>query len=439
MSETMNLRERDFPSDPASRQDAPDPFEEPSREDATGEDQEVGAAEILEALETQRESEAPVPLAETAKPKRRRVGLMLALPLLLAVAGGYFWLTSGRYISTEDAYVQQDKVTVVPEVAGRIVEVGARENERVAEGSLLFRIDDSAYQVAVEQAQAAVAAARLDVERLKASYARSLNDKESAEKALDFAQDTYNRQQALHERGVVAQSALDKARLDLQQAEAAAGAAEQGVISARAALAGNPDIATDEHPEVLQALASLAKAKLDLAHTAITSPSDGIVSQTDRLQIGQYVAPGTSVLSLVETSDVWVEANYKETELTYMREGQPVEIDVDTYPDHPLKGVVESVGAGTGAEFSLLPAQNATGNWVKVVQRIPVRIKIDALPQDAPLRTGMSVSATVDTGRTPEMPDFLEKGLAALGFDFPASTAHAGPQEETLVSAPSFK
>ncbi|MBZ8133965.1 hypothetical protein CLD20_11855 [Afifella sp. IM 167] len=434
----MNLRERELIPSPADRRDAPDPFEETGEETAA-EEQEVGAAEILEALETQREIEAPVPVAAKPKPRRKRIALMLALPVLLVLVGGYFWVTSGRYVSTEDAYVQQDKVIIAPEISGRIVELGARENEHVNKGDLLFRIDGSAYQVAVEQAQASVAAARLDVARLKAAYAKSLNDKESAEKALVFAQDNFNRQQALQQRGVVAQSALDKARLDLQQAEAAAGAAEQGVISARASLSGNPDIATDDHPEVMQALASLAKAKLDLAHTTITSPSNGIISQTDRLQLGQYVTPGTSVVSLVQTDDSWVEANYKETEITWLRVGQPVEIDVDTYPDHPLKGSVQSVGAGTGAEFSLLPAQNATGNWVKVVQRIPVRIKIDNLPKDVPLRTGMSVSAKVDTGRTPEMPGLLEKGLAALGFDFPATPANAASHEAALTIAPSTK
>ncbi|MCT8266716.1 HlyD family secretion protein [Afifella sp. JA880] len=423
MSEDLKPREEPlFPDDDVA--DArPSKAPAQNRVDETN-DEDESSSEVLEALDSREQNPAP-PEPEKKRPRKKRVALMIALPLALAIGGGYFWLTSGRYISTEDAYVQQDKVNVVPEVAGRIVKVGAGENQPVTTGDLLFAIDDAQYRVAVDQAKAAVASARLEVERMKAAYASAVADKESADQSLTFAEDTFNRQDRLHDRGFVSQSALDKARLDLQQAQAKARSAEQSVMSAKAALAGNPDIATDDHPEVMQALAKLEAAELDLDHTVVTAPANGIVSQTDRLRVGQYVTSGTSVLSLVETDEVWVEANYKETELTYMREGQPVEIDVDTYPDHPLKGRVASVGAGTGSEFSLLPAQNATGNWVKVVQRIPVRIAIADLPKDVPLRTGMSVSATVDTGRSPELPEFVEKGLAFLGFDFPTTTAQA--------------
>jgi membrane fusion protein (multidrug efflux system) len=349
---------------------------------------------------------APQPEPPSSRSRRRRFALMAAVPLILAAVGGGVWLTSGRYVSTDDAYVQQDRVTIVPEVTGRIVEVGVGENQHVDPGALLFRIDDSSYQVSVHEAEAAVASARLDVERLKADYAKALSDKAMARQALTFARDTFDRQQALAKRGVVAQSALDKARLDLQQAEAAVDVAEQAIVAARAALAGDPEIPTDEHPEVLATQAKLEKARLDLAHTRVAAPAAGTVSQTDRLQVGQYVAPGTSVLSLVQTDRTWIEANFKETELTHMAAGQPVTVTIDTFPDRTLEGTVQSLGAGTGAEFSLLPAQNATGNWVKVVQRIPVRISLADGADLPPLRTGMSASVSVDTGRG---------GLSALG------------------------
>jgi membrane fusion protein (multidrug efflux system) len=377
------------------------------------------------SAETRRAESAPhptnenaAPAAESARPAparkrpRRHIGLLLALPLALAAVGGYFWVTSGRYVSTDNAYVQQDKVTIVPEVAGRIVEVGATENQHVKKGDLLFKLDDAEYQVAVQQQEAAVASARLEVERLKAAYDKAVSDQQAADQALSFAQDTFDRQNALAERGVVAKSALDKARLDLQQAEASARAAEQAVVGARAALAGDPAIATDEHPAVLEALSKLAKARLDLAHTTVNAPVAGVVSQTERLHVGEYVASASSVLSLVETGRSWIEANFKETELAHLNEGQKVAVEVDSFPGHHFEGRVESLGAGTGAEFSLLPAQNATGNWVKVVQRIPVRISLSSTGDIPSLRTGMSASVTVDTGQRTVL-GALTSGLTA--------------------------
>ena len=342
-----------------------------------------------------KEAPDPAPVERS----RRRFYLMLTVPLSLALVGGYFWMAGGRYVSTDNAYVHQDKVTIVPEVAGRITEIGGIENQHVEKGHLLFRLDDTQYRVAVQQAEAEVASARLDVERLKAAYAKSVADGTVAEESLRFAQDTFDRQQALQKRGVVAQSGLDEARMNLQTAKANVSGAEQAVVGAKAALAGDPDIAIDQHPQVLQALAKLAKARLDLDHTTIVAPADGVISQTDRLQIGEYVDTDAPVLTLVETDNSWIEANFKETELTYVSAGQPVSIDVDTYPGREFEGRVESVGAGTGAEFALLPAQNATGNWVKVVQRIPVRIDLDASPDMPEFRAGMSAHVSVDTGR----------------------------------------
>jgi len=362
------------------------------------------------------EAPAPAPVRRS----RRRLYLMLAVPLALAVVGGYFWLSSGRYVSTDNAYVQQDRVSIVPEVAGRIIEIGGVENQQVEKGHLLFRLDDAQYRVAVQAAEAQVASARLEVERLKAAYAKAVSDQQIAAETLTFAKDTFGRQEALQKRGVVAQSGLDQARMTLQTAEAATRGAEQAVLGAKAALAGNPDIPTDEHPEVMQALAALAKARLDLTHTTITAPSDGVISQTDRLQLGEYVDTGSTVMSLVETHRSWIEANFKETELTNLAPGQPAEVSVDTYPGQRVRGSVESVGAGTGAEFSLLPAQNATGNWVKVVQRIPVRIALSPGDDVPALRAGMSAHVSVDTGQSTP----FDIGLRTVA---PGASARAQP------------
>jgi membrane fusion protein (multidrug efflux system) len=294
------------------------------------------------------------------------------------------------------------------------VDVG--ENDRVRAGQTLFTIDDSAYRNAVEEAQAKLASARLEVERLKAAYAQAGAEAATARDALETARTQDDRQQALLAKGVTSQASADESALKLQQARGAVAQTESQVVSARAALAGDPDIATDRHPEVLQALATLHADELDLAHTVVTASADGVVSQTDRLQRGQYVTPAVPVLSLVAADTSWIEANYKETDLAHMRPGQTAEVRLDTFPDHPLKAEIASIGAGTGSEFALLPAQNASGNWVKVVQRVPVRIRIED-GQDLPaLRAGMSASVDVDTGHARGLPRPVERMLAAIGI-----------------------
>ncbi|MFO1050566.1 MAG: HlyD family secretion protein, partial [Geminicoccaceae bacterium] len=235
-----------------------------------------------------------------------------------------------------------------------------------------------------------------------------------ARDALATAETQDERQRSLLKTGVVSQSAADDSALKLQQARGAVASADSGVVSARAALAGNPDIPTDQHPDVLEALAALHAAELDLSHTVVTAPGDGVVSQTGRLQPGQYATPATAVLSLVATGDTWIEANFKETDLQHMRVGQPVSLTLDAYPGQPLKGAVASIGAGTGSEFALLPAQNASGNWVKVVQRVPVRIRLESDQALPPLRTGMSSAVSVDTGHSRGLPRPI---AAAFGLE----------------------
>lgn len=365
-------------------------------------------------------TDTPDPRSEDLKPKsQRRWGrslLIVALPVFLVVVGGYFWVTGGRYIATEDAYAKQDRVTIVPLVSGRIDQVLVSENDVVVQGQPLFTIEDSVYRSSVEEAQAKLSSARLEVEMLKTNYAQAKSELAIARDALANAQTRDDRQKALLKSGVVSQSDADDSVLALQRAQGVLATAESHVKSAEAALAGNPDIATDQHPQVLLALAELHGAQLDLGYTVIDAPVSGVVSQTARLQSGQYATPAVPILTVVASGHTWVEANFKETELTHMLVGQPATLHLDAYPDHTLTGEVSSIGAGTGSEFALLPAQNASGNWVKVVQRVPVRIQLADGQDLPPFRTGMSVGVSVDTGHVRGLPDVVSQALAAVGL-----------------------
>lgn len=350
---------------------------------------------------TELESPASQPQPAAAAPARRNRGrflVMAALPLALVAAGGYYWVTGGRYQETENANLRQAKVSIASEAAGRIVKVGVADNASVKAGDILFEVDPEPYRIALAQADAALAAARLNVEQLRAAYSQATAQERVAASALDYAQSQFDRSNDLVRKGVNAPSALDEARMDLDKAKEQHSAALQGIVSAKAALGGNPDIPTEQHPTVLSAQAARDKAAFSLAQTTVRAPADGTVSQAASFKIGQFVGTGTPVFSLVETGDTWVEANFKETQLTNMKPGQEAEIVLDTYPDRTFRGTVAAIGAGTGAEFSLLPAQNATGNWVKVTQRIPVRIKLDDDASRPALRTGMSATVSIDTG-----------------------------------------
>ena len=370
---------------------------------------------------------APQPAGPARNGRGRRRLLIAALPLALALGGGYLWATGGRYVATEDAYVKQDRVSVVPQVSGQIDRVMVGENDVVKAGETLFTIDPAVYRSIVDEDRAKLESARLEVEKLKAAYAQAVSEAATAGEALATAQTQDDRQRALLKTGVVPQATADDSALKLQQAKGALAQAESRVLSAKAALAGNPEIATDQHPAVMEALATLRGAELDLANTTVRAPADGVVSQTTRLQHGQYVTPSAAVLTLVATDDTWIEANFKETDLTHMVEGQPVEVTLDTYPGRTLKGEIGSIGAGTGSEFALLPAQNASGNWVKVVQRVPLRVQLEDGQDLPPLRTGMSAGVEVDTGHARGLPKVVSRTLAALGLG--SRTAVAAPAQ----------
>lgn len=348
-------------------------------------------------------ADRPVAFADaaevTAKPRRAwlRPLLMFGVPLLILAIGGYAWLTSGRFVSTDNAYVQQDKVAVSADVAGRIVEVAVRENQPVKAGDLLFRIDPQPYEIAVAQANAAIANAQVGVATLAANYQGTGADITAARDAIQSAQEDYGRQSELMKRGFTTRARLLESQHSLEQARARLANAQATAAEARAKL-GTGAAVPGQNPAIAAAQVQREKATLDLSRTAVRAPVAGTVSQATRLQVGQMMVSGLPAVSIVASNRSWVEANFKETDLAKMRVGQPAEVSFDAYPGLHLKGHVASIGAGTGSEFSVLPAQNATGNWVKVTQRVPVRIAIDeASPRQ--LIAGLSADVRIDVRR----------------------------------------
>ncbi|MFL6863763.1 MAG: HlyD family efflux transporter periplasmic adaptor subunit [Allosphingosinicella sp.] len=332
--------------------------------------------------------------------KRGRLLLMLSVPLILLAIGAYFYLTSGRYVSTDNAYVQQDKVSVSALVTGPISEVAVRENQRVKAGDLLFRIDPTPYRIALEQAEAQIAAAQVSVSKLQAENAGTGADILAAQDNLLIAQRNFGRYAELLRRGFTTRVLYDQQLHAVQEAkQRLANARNSAQVSAAQIRAGGESA----QPAIAAAIAARDKALLDLKRTEVRAPVDGYVSQTERLQLGNMAVQGLAMVTVVRSGETWVEANYKETDLKTMAPGQPAEIKLDAYPSAKISGHVASIGRGTGSEFSVLPAQNATGNWVKVTQRVPVRIAIDSDP-GRPLLAGLSAKVKVDTQERPAAP-----------------------------------
>ncbi|HYX46757.1 MAG TPA: HlyD family secretion protein [Sphingomicrobium sp.] len=317
-----------------------------------------------------------------------RTFLMLIVPALLIVGGGYYWMTSGKSVSTDDAQVKQDIVSVSPQVNGQVVQVLVRNGMHVHRGDVLFRIDPQPYQVALEQAQAQLAAAELQTTQLKTTAAGTGADITGSEANLKIKENALARQQALLKQGFTTRADYEDALNEVKTAEQQLADAKARSANAQAA------IAPGEQPSIAQAKAAIDKARLDLERTTIHAPMDGVIENADDLQVGKMAVLGIGALSLVHSSSAWVEANFKEKDVGRMVPGQRAEITVDAYPGVKFPAHVRSVGAGTGSEFSLLPAQNANGNWVKVTQRVPVRIAFNETPSK-PMIAGLSVNATV--------------------------------------------
>ncbi|HEY8369516.1 MAG TPA: HlyD family secretion protein [Thermodesulfobacteriota bacterium] len=351
----------------------------------------------------------PVRRRTPRRPSLRAVLLTLG-PLALAVAAAVVYLTSGRYVSTDNAYVKAPSVVVSAEVSGRVVEVAVAENQPVTAGTLLVRIDPEPFRIALAQAEAHLAGVRNEIAALRASARQKRHELELAEANLAYSEQQLLRQERLVAERIAARDRLDEARRNADVARRQVEALREELEGILATLGGNPDIAAEAHPRYLEARGARDQAALALRRTTITAPGSGVASQVARLRPGDYVEAGDPLLTLVDIDHVWVEANFKETDLARIRPGAPATVEVDTYPDRTFDAEVESVSPATGAEFSVLPPQNATGNWVKVVQRIPVRLAIHPHGGEPPLRAGMSATVTVDTGRhTP-----IDRFVAAL-------------------------
>jgi membrane fusion protein (multidrug efflux system) len=323
---------------------------------------------------------------------------MLAVPILLAVFGVAYYLAEEPYVSTDDAFVRAAKVTVNARVAGQVVEIAVRDNQPVQQGQVLFRIDPEPYQIAVDQAEARLASARLQIDALKATYRQQQAELQSAEDSAAYDEREYERKKALVANDFTPREVYDRTETDLKVARQHVASIEQQIANTVVALNGDPNIEIDRHPTVRAAKAQLDRARLDLSYAAVTAPYDGTVARVDDLQVGDFVNTGAAVFSLMSTRRIWIEANFRETGLTHMRPGQEATIDVDAYPDRTFSAHIVSMSPGTGSDFAVLPPENATGNWVKVVQRLPVRLELDEIDPNRPLFSGISVTARVDTG-----------------------------------------
>jgi membrane fusion protein (multidrug efflux system) len=348
---------------------------------------------------------SPVAAVKARRGRYTRPLLLFGVPLLVVLFSCYAYLHAGRFVDTNNAYVKADKAIIAAEVNGKIVEVAVRENDHVESGQLLFRLDDTPYKFALDRAEAALAQTAQDIAATKLQYKQALAEIELAQNNVAYARVTYDRQVGLVDRKIGSISDLDDAKHALDTALKQQELASQRAAKILVDLNGDADVAVEAHPRYQQARSDRDQAALDLQRTNVVAPFSGVASK--KPEIGTYVERGNAVMSLVSDGDMWVEANFKETDLTYLRPNQSVEVRIDTYPGFEWQGTVQSVSEATGSEFALLPAQNATGNWVKVVQRVAVHITLHHGVDDPPLRSGMSATVTVDTGHTRTFRDLL--------------------------------
>lgn len=335
--------------------------------------------------------------AKSSPPKttKKRLLLLVAVPLLAALVAMIFYLFGGRFVETDNAYIKADKVPVSSDVAGTVKEVLVRENQPVIAGQVLFRIDPAPFQVAIARAEGKLAQVRSELAALKASYREMQAQITLAQTRYSFALKEQQRQADLLGKGFISSSKFDEARQNTDLAAQQIAALRQNLSRIEESLGGSVGENTEHYPAYRVALAELAQAKIDLAHSEVHASLPGIVSKPPKP--GQYISAGNTAMLVVVSGNLWVEANFTETDLTYVHPGQSVTIHVDTYPDTVWKGTVDSLSPASGAEFSVIPAQNATGNWVKIAQRIAVRIKIDNTPELPQLRAGLSTEVEIDT------------------------------------------
>jgi membrane fusion protein, multidrug efflux system len=328
----------------------------------------------------------------------RRPLLLVVLPLIALIAGLTFYLSGGRYVTTDDAYVGAQKVLITPEVSGKVDNVSVKEGQHVKKGDILFEVDPAPFRFAVQQAEAKLNDAKIEYDTLKANLTIYAKSSALSEQSIKVKQRDVDRKTSLVKSSAGSQLDLDNSLSALVQAEGLNQILQQQIANAKNKLLGDPDLPLEKFPTYAQAKAALGDAQRNLTNTQLRAPINGVATQVDNIQLGRFVPAGTPVFSVVDLDNPWVDANPKESDFTYVTVGQPVDLYVDSFPDHTFKGTVGSLSPGTGATFAILPPQNATGNFVKIVQRIPVRIyfdKNDAMV--AKLKSGMSVYVSIDT------------------------------------------
>ena len=345
-----------------------------------------------------------------------RFALMVALPLAAVLCGAELWAEGLRYVSTENAYVKANKISVSTDIDGRVIEVAVHDNQRVERGQLLFRLDPEPFQLAVDGKRAELEAVRHDIAAKRTDYSAGQRAVEQLRELVNYLERERARAAALARRGVASAARLDEASHDLEMAKRELLTRQESNRSILAWLGAAADGPAERHPDYQRRLAELDRAELDLERTSVLAPADGVLSNVT-LRLGEYVEEGEPVFSLVEADNLWVEANLKETQLTHVKLGQEASLVADAYPDVTYHAVIESISPATGAEFALLPPQNASGNWVKVVQRVPVRLRVEPAPDQPHLRAGMTVTVTVDTERRRTLGLVLGDWLREHGLD----------------------
>ena len=332
-----------------------------------------------------------------------RLALIVVVPLLAIVGGALWWLSGGRYVSTDNAYVKAHIVQIAPEVSGQIRRVLTHDHATAAAGETLLTIESRPFRLALDSAEAELDAARTQVETMRATWRETVAELADAEARADYFHRQWQRQEELAIKGVASASKRDESQNEARAAADRVRTVKERLRRVLTALNGDPDMPADEHPMVRDKTAARERAALDFARTNVRAPVEGVVVNL-RLQRGEQVKAGTPLFALVSASRPWVEANFKETQLTHVKVGQKATVVLDTYPDTTWEALVESVSPATGAEFAILPPQNASGNWVKVVQRLPVKLRLLAHAGEPPLRAGMTATVSIDTGQQRSLP-----------------------------------
>jgi membrane fusion protein (multidrug efflux system) len=337
-----------------------------------------------------------------------RRGLFGLLPFALLI-GGIWYVTGGRIMSTDNAYVNAETVGISTDIAGIVKEVNVHENQHVSAGQILYRLDPLQFQLALDNAEANLAQTALTIKSMKQDYKRMLSDVDAQQAQVDLDQTNYNRAALLLSTNTVPQSNYDQAKAMLDTDKSKLDSLRHQSAVQLAKLGGSADLPTDQQPQYSQAKAQVDEAQRQLDHSVVKAPFGGIVTNVPSIAPGKYLAASTTAFFLVDTDHVWIDSSPKETELTYVRPGQAVTVTVDTYPDVEWHGTVESISPAAAQQFSMLPAQNTSGNWVKVVQRIPMRVRVDTSDKKLPpLRAGMSAEVNVDTGHARGFPNLFD-------------------------------